>query len=129
MINSEHCIQKQGKINFKIKIPTPSQHIVIGLCNAFLKHDTNIYSEHFAGLTLWGSLYVRGEYSYLTGKLRLEDKPVIRMSVDFDEGQIRWFSDDVEIGAAPFPQQFKHSTLYFVIGMRDPETKAIFLSE
>ena len=57
--------------------------MVVGLCNAFLKHNANIYSEHFVGLTFWGGIYVRGEYTTLTGKLRLEEKPVIRMSVDF----------------------------------------------
>lgn len=51
------------------------------------------------------------------------------MSVDFENAHIRWFSDDVEVGVVPFPQQFKHSSLYFVIGMRDPETSVVFLAE
>jgi len=54
------------------------------MCNAFLKHNSNVYSEHFVGLTFWGAIYTRGEYSAVTGKLRLEDKPIIRMCVDFD---------------------------------------------
>jgi hypothetical protein len=70
-INSSHEIHKGGKINFKIKIDTLSQHVVMGLCNGFLKHQPNIYSEHFVGLTFWGGIYARGNYSDLTGKLRL----------------------------------------------------------
>ena len=33
-------------------------------------------------MALWGYIYSRGESSNLTGKLRLEGRPVIRMSVD-----------------------------------------------
>lgn len=43
----------------------------MGLCNGFLKHNPNVYSEHFVGLTLWGAVYTRGEYSSLIGKIRL----------------------------------------------------------
>lgn len=107
----------------------PSQHCVVGLCNGFLKHNPNIYSEHFVGITFWGGIYTRGDYSEVTGKLRLEDKPVIRMSVDFEKYRIRWFSDDVEVGATAFPQQFRHSSLYFVLGMRDVDGSVILLKE
>ena len=51
------------------------------------------------------------------------------MSVDFEKYRIRWFSDDVEIGETPFPQQFKHSSVYFVLGMRDIETSVLLLKE
>lgn len=51
------------------------------------------------------------------------------MSVDFDNSLIRWFSDDVEIGKTPFPQQFKHSSVFFVLGMRDAGTAVALLKE
>lgn len=55
----------------------------MGLCNNYIKYDANIYSEHFVGIAFWGYLYNRGENSNLPRKLRIQDKPVIRMSVDF----------------------------------------------
>ena len=51
------------------------------------------------------------------------------MSVDFEENQIKWFSDDNEVGKVPFPSQFKHSTLYFLIGIRDIDTGVTILNE
>ena len=101
----------------------------MGLCNGYIKHDANIYSEHFVGLTLWGYIYARGDNINLNRKLRLSDKPVIRMCVDFEENEIRWFSDDNEVGKVPFPQQFKHSSLYFLIGIRDIDTVVTILNE
>ena len=82
IINSQHCLPKEGKTNFKIQIDTVSDHMLIGVCNAFVKNNPIIYSEHFVGLTLWGYIYARGDTFNLTGQLRLKDKPVIRMSVD-----------------------------------------------
>ena len=43
-LNSSDTIRKEGKINFKIKLEHPSEHMLMGLCNAFLRHDANIYS-------------------------------------------------------------------------------------
>ena len=103
--------------------------MLMGLCNGFIKHNANMYSEHFAGLTFWGYSYCRGDQTICTRKLRLSDKPVIRMCVDFEENQIRWFSDDNEVCKVPFPQQFKHSSLYFLIGIRDKDTVVTILSE
>jgi hypothetical protein len=60
IINSSYEIRKEGKINFKIKVETPSEHMLMGLCNGFVKHNANIYSEHFVGLTFWGYIYARG---------------------------------------------------------------------
>jgi len=55
----------------------------MGLCNGFIKHAANMYSEHFVGLTFWGTIYCRGDQLNTSRKLRLNDKPVIRMCVDF----------------------------------------------
>lgn len=93
-MNSWRPITKEGKQSFKIKILTPTQHFFLGICNAYIKGSANIYSEHFVGLTFWGSIYVRGDHSVVTGKLRYEEKPVMRMTLDFDEQSIRWFSNE-----------------------------------
>jgi hypothetical protein len=57
--------------------------MVMGMCNAFVKHSPNVYSEHFVGITLWGMVYSRGEAKALQNKLRLDAHPVLRMCVDF----------------------------------------------
>jgi hypothetical protein len=51
------------------------------------------------------------------------------MSVDFDSSIIRWFADDLEIGSINFPLQFRHSSLYFILGMRDEGTSVLLLHE
>lgn len=82
-INCAYPIPKEGKQSFKFRIVEPSQHFFVGLTNAFLRHGANIYSEHFVGLTFWGTIYARGENLALIGKIRYEEKPTIRMTVDF----------------------------------------------
>lgn len=83
ILNSAHSITKKGKVNFKFRILTPNPNIIAGLCGAYIKYNASIYSDHFVGLTFWGGIYVRGNYTALTVKLRIEDKPLVRMSVDF----------------------------------------------
>lgn len=108
---------------------TPSINILIGLCGAYVKHNASIYSQHFVGLTFWGSIYVRGNCTAITAKLRIEDKPVVRMSVDFESMEIKWFCDDMLIGAVDFPEQLKYSSLYFLLGVRDSQTEIGLLKD
>ena len=71
LLNSAYCMSKKGKVNFKFKLLTPTPNLIVGLCGAYAKHSANIYSEHFVGLTFWGGIYVRGNYTALTAKLRI----------------------------------------------------------
>ena len=100
----------------------PSQHFFVGISNAFVKHNINIYSEHFIGLTFWGSIYSRGDCIPVTYKLKYEEKPLVRMSLDFEEKIISWYFDEQIVGSLPIPQQFDHSELYCHFGMRDTDT-------
>lgn len=43
----------------------------MGICNGFVKHTSNIYSEHFVGLAFWGYIYSRGESLPVSSKLRI----------------------------------------------------------
>jgi hypothetical protein len=53
----------------------------------------------------------------------------MRMSVDFVSEKIEWFSDGHLVASVGLPSQFKHSQLYFLIGMRDADTSITFLDE
>ena len=118
-MSSATPITKKGKQTFKIKLLNTSPNIYIGMCNAYVRHDVNIHSDHFVGLALWGLSYYRITSENVISRIREEDKPVVRMTVDFEEGVICWYSDVQLVGSVPFPEQFRHSTLYFVIGIRD----------
>jgi hypothetical protein len=121
-LNSALPIPKEGKQCFKFRIVEPSQHFFVGLTNAFLRHGANIYSEHFVGLTFWGTIYSRGDCLPLVGKVRYEERPTVRITVDFDDQAIRWHSDEQLVGVVPLPPQFRYSELYFLFGMRDVDT-------
>ena len=51
------------------------------------------------------------------------------MSVDFEEWEVKWFCDDMLVASVGFPEQLRHSTLHFVLAMRDVETEVSLLTD
>lgn len=58
----------------------------------------------------------------MTSTIKYMEKPVLRMTLDFDKQTIQWFCDDELVGFVPIAPQFKYSDLFFVFGMRDADT-------